>query len=114
MMWPFTRHHQITVNVAADHELRADVDEIRSSLRGLLRVWQTIDRKVNDIMATLADFEAKFAELDAATTAIANELAALKDQLTNAGLPADVEASVLATLTAKVDALKSLASVSPA
>lgn len=130
IMWPLSRR-EITVNVsvdpvvveclksiASDAERTADaieeLDELRTGVNGLLRVWQTIDRKVSDIMATLAEFEAKFAELDAATTAIANDLAALKDLVANNGLPANIEADILATLSAKVDALKALASVPPA
>ena len=129
-MWPWSQR-EVTVNIsvdpvvveclksiASDIERTADaieeLDELRTGVNGLLRVWQASDRKVSDIMATLAEFEAKFAELDAATTAIANDLAALKDLVANNGLPANIEADILATLSDKVDALKALASVPPA
>lgn len=49
-------------------------------------------------MATLAQFETALTRIDTATTAIAQQLRDLKDQVTNAGLSADVEAQVLSRL----------------
>ena len=50
------------------------------------------------IMATIEQFESALNRIDTATTSIANQLRDLKDQISNQGLSADVEANVLARL----------------
>jgi hypothetical protein len=57
-----------------------------------------IIKNQNKIMATLEQFEAALARIDAATTDIAADIQSLKDQIAGAGLPADVENSVLSRL----------------
>jgi hypothetical protein len=57
-----------------------------------------IIKNQNKIMATLEQFEAALARIDAATTDIAADIQSLKDQIAGAGLPAEVENSVLARL----------------
>lgn len=97
-----TQRIELTVKLDA-----GNLERLAGRVFGLLR---GLNRKADKIMATLADFEAKFAELDAATTAIATDLQSLRDQIVNGGLSADVETSVLATLDTKIAALKALAS----
>jgi archaellum component FlaC len=58
----------------------------------------SINQKLDKIMASQQQFETALNRIDAATTAIATQLRDLKEQLTNAGLSADVEAQVLTRL----------------
>lgn len=60
------------------------------------------------IMATLAQFEDALNRIDEATTATAEELRSLREELTNAGLDAETEASVLARLNTAADRLEAV------
>ena len=67
------------------------------------------NNKLNKIMAKQEDFDAVLTRIDAATTDIADDLKGLRDEIKNAGLPSDVEDSVLSKLTAAADKLEGIA-----
>lgn len=67
--------------------------------------YAELEKKLNKIisfnkhiMATLEAFETALSRIDTATTNIAEQLRELKEQVTNAGLSAEVEAQVLSRL----------------
>ena len=64
-------------------------------------------------MAKIEDFESALNKIDVATDNIAEDLRALKEELTNVGLPADVEDSVLARLEATAQKLEAIAAETP-
>jgi hypothetical protein len=64
--------------------------------------------KLKRIMASLQEFEQALSRIDAATTDIADDLRKLTEDLQNAGLPASVEADVLARLNAAADRLEAI------
>lgn len=70
-------------------------------------------RNYKIIMAKLEDFEAILNRVDEATNDIAAEMRDIKEELTNAGLPADVEDSVLARLEATAQKLEAIAGETP-
>jgi hypothetical protein len=81
------------------HSFKNERDEKDDDL--LLKIFQelhSIKIKIKTIMATLQQFQAALDRIDAATTDIANDLTLLKEQITNAGLSAEVEAEVIAKL----------------
>jgi ABC-type transporter Mla subunit MlaD len=69
----------------------ADLASVNSKLDQIINLNKTQ-------MATLEQFESALNRIDTATTGIADQLRDLKEQLTNAGLSADVEAQVLSRL----------------
>lgn len=79
---------EVDVNLNIKHSQESD----------LLKLLKIINQKTDKIMATQEQFESALTRIDAATTAIADQLRDLRDQITNAGLSAEVEASVLARL----------------
>lgn len=74
----------------------------------LLATLFYIIKNQETIMATLAQFEAALARIDAATTDIAADLQALKDQIAGAGLSSEVESEVLAKLEAAASKLEGI------
>jgi hypothetical protein len=97
----------LTINLRIDSVVVQLLDS--QQYQELIHHLTRIERKVDTIMATQEDFDARMAQLDAATNAIAADLAALKGQITGQGLSAEAEANVLATLDAKIAALNALA-----
>lgn len=77
---------------------------------GRLEAWVA---KIPQLEAELMDMKVKFVEtlqaIDAATTAIAEDLAELKAKIEGAGMTAADEAEVLAKLTEAADKLKAMA-----
>lgn len=75
----------------------------------------TIKGKVNQIMATLQDFQAKIDTINTNTTAsaaaaqaIAQQLTDLKNQISNMGLTAEQEAAIFAALDGPISAGQAL------
>jgi hypothetical protein len=64
--------------------------------------------KIKKIMGTIEQFQAQLSRIDAATSGIADELRRLKDQITNAGMPPEIELQVLNDLTAAADRLEGI------
>ena len=77
-------HHYIHSNTEHD----SDVIKL---LRKILNINE-------NIMAKQEQFESVLSRIDTATNKIAEQLRALKDQISNQGLPGDVEDQVLARL----------------
>lgn len=69
--------------------------------------------KLNSIMASEQDFLDLLGRIDVATDNIAADLRAIKDQLTNAGLPSSVEESIKAKLEATAVKLEAVAAETP-
>lgn len=92
-----TIDHQITVRV-----IQGQPD---SEVLKLLKELKIIN---TNIMAKQEQFDAVITRIDAATTAIADQLRDLKEQLTNAGLSAEVEAAVLARLETSATQLEAV------
>lgn len=61
-----------------------------------------------NIMASLEQFQSALDRIDAATTKIAGQLRDLKDQITNAGLPAELEQQVLTRLETSATQLEAV------
>lgn len=66
-------------------------------------------RKLNQIMATLEQFEAALARIDTATSTIATKITDLQEEIRGAGLPESVEQSVLTRLGTIATTLEGLA-----
>jgi hypothetical protein len=69
--------------------------------------------KTRKIMATIQEFQQALADINSATTNIADDIARLTDQLATGGLSADEEAQVLTELRTAADRLRSVADVTP-
>lgn len=68
--------------------------------------YRDITLKLNTIMASQEQFDTVLERIDAATTAIAQELTDLKGQIQGQGLPADKEDAVLTKLGTIADKLE--------
>lgn len=77
-------------------------------LHNVFTLTKSIHNKTTSIMATIEQFETALARIDTATTNIADELRALKEQIAGQGLSAEVEANVLARLEAKAQQLEDM------
>lgn len=100
-MWPFstTVHHEITVHPDA---------LTRARLEAILTMVRDINRKVETIMATEADFATRLTEMETATTSLATQFQALRDQLATGGISAGAEEQFLAAFDAKIATLKAI------
>lgn len=87
-------HHHI--------DLERELKRISESLKNLTHQNFTI-------MAQLSDFEAALTKIDAATTNIAEDLQALRDQIAGGGLSPELEAEVLGKLEAAAAKLEGIA-----
>lgn len=72
-----------------------------------------IINKLNQIMATLVEFKAAFAEINEATTNIAADILRLTEQIGSGGLTAAEETEALNELKAAAEALKAVAATTP-
>lgn len=83
--------------------------DVGSALVTLAELIGELTVKVDKIMASQADFDAKLTRIDTATDQIAAELKALADQVRNGGLTAAQEQAVADALEAKATRLEGIA-----
>lgn len=73
----------------------------------------SINSKLDEIMATQEQFDQVLSRIDEATNNIADDLRSLKDVIEGSGLPAAIEDQVLAKLEAAAQKLEEVASSTP-
>lgn len=88
-----------------DHEITVRVIEGDPSQVDLLN---KIFNQNKTIMVTLAQFQTALTRIDTATTAIAQQLRDLRDQIAGGGLSAEVEAQVLTQLETSATQLEAV------
>jgi hypothetical protein len=74
----------------------------------VLELLNKIIKQNTKMAATVEQFESALDRIDTATTNIANQLRALKDQIANQGLPAELETRVLTRLETSANQLEAV------
>lgn len=96
---------KLDINININHYHQPDSDTLKA-LEMVSSVVTKILKNTKTVMAKQDQFDAVLARIDAATSAIAAELEDLKGQITGAGLSAEAEDSILATLDSAVTKLE--------